>query len=92
MGNRRLCSNYRGITLGLPGKVYAGVLEKTVQLIVETSYSGGKMWFYRPGCGTLTYLYTLASILEGAWEFARALHMCFVDLEKAFSHVPWGVL
>ena len=42
-------------------------------------------------------LYTLCRILEGAWEFAQPVHMCFVDLEKAFSpRVPrgalWGVL
>ena len=24
-------------------------------------------------------------ILEGAWEFAQPVYMCFVDLEKAFK-------
>ncbi|KAI3355707.1 hypothetical protein L3Q82_004198 [Scortum barcoo] len=27
-------------------------------------------------------------MLEGLWEFAQPVHMCFVDLEKAFDHVP----
>ncbi|KAI3360912.1 hypothetical protein L3Q82_013125 [Scortum barcoo] len=26
--------------------------------------------------------------LEGLWEFAQPVHMCFVDLEKAFERVP----
>ncbi|KAI3373263.1 hypothetical protein L3Q82_006384 [Scortum barcoo] len=45
-GDRRVCSNYRGITLlSLPGKVYARVLERRIRPIVEPSDSGGTMRF-----------------------------------------------
>ena len=37
-------------------------------------------------------LYTLSRVPEGAWEFAQPVHMCFVDLEKVFDHVPQEVL
>ncbi|KAI3364544.1 hypothetical protein L3Q82_011327 [Scortum barcoo] len=43
---------------------------------------------FRPGRGTLDQLYTLHRVLEGLWEFAQPVHMCFVDLEKAFDRVP----
>ncbi|TWW78139.1 R2 Retrovirus-related Pol polyprotein from type I retrotransposable element [Takifugu flavidus] len=95
-GDRRVCSNYRGITLlSLPGKVYSEGLERRACWIVEPRIQEEQCGF-RPGRGTVDQLYTLSRVFEGAWEFAQPVHMCFVDLEKAFDRVPrrvlWGVL
>ena len=37
------------------------------------------MWFQ---------LFTLARILEGAWEYTHPVYMCFMDLEEAYPRVP----
>ena len=92
-GDRRVCSNYRGITLlSLPGKhLFQKVLERRLQPIVETQLQEEQCGF-RPGRGTVAQLFTLAGLLGGAWEFAHPASMCFVDLEKADDCVPRGIL
>ena len=77
--------------LSLPGTVYSRVLERRIRLIVEPRIQEEQCGF-RPGHGTLDQLYTLCRVLEGSWEFAQPVHMCFVDLEKAFDRVHRGIL
>ena len=45
-----------------------------------------------PRRGTLEQLYILHGVMEGPSELAKPVDMCFVDLQKAFNHVPRDVL
>jgi len=88
-GEQRVYSNDRGITpLSIPMKVYVGA--------GENSCFQEKQCGLLPGRGTLDQLFTYARILEGAWEPAQPLFMCFVDLKKAYNCIPhcvlWGAL
>ncbi|KAK3550042.1 hypothetical protein QTP86_018660 [Hemibagrus guttatus] len=84
--------DYREITLlSLSGKVYSRALERRVQPLVEPRIQEEQCGFH-PSRGTLDQFYPLHRVLEGLWEFAQPVHMCFVDLEKAFDLVPHGIL
>ncbi|KAI3373044.1 hypothetical protein L3Q82_006338 [Scortum barcoo] len=54
------------------------------------------MWFSSWSWNSGPALFTLGRVLEGAWEFAQPVYMCFVDMEKAYDCVLrgtlWGVL
>ncbi|TWW62366.1 hypothetical protein D4764_04G0010130 [Takifugu flavidus] len=89
-GDRRLCSNYRGITLlSLPGKVYSGLLEKRVRRIVEPRIQEEQCGF-RPGNGGPA-LHPQQG-LRGCMGVCPTSPHVFCDLEKAFDRDPWRVL
>lgn len=44
------------------------------------------------GPGTVEKLNIHGRVLVRALEFAQAVYLSFVNLEKVFDHVPWGVL
>lgn len=75
------------VELTCPGKV--SVLERRVHPLVKPQIQE-KQCGFRPGHGTLDQLFTLTRVLEGAWEISQPVYMYFVDLEKAYSHVPLG--
>ena len=90
-GDRKQCTNYRGISLlSLAGKVYAKCRE-----IVESKLKDGLCGFL-PGRSTTDQIFTLKQIFEKSWEYGKDLFACFADLEKAYGRVPrdklWKIL
>ena len=94
-GDKRKCTNYRGIFLiRAPGKVYANCLEKKCREIVEPKLTDAQCGF-RPGRSTMDQIFALQRIFEKSWEYAKEVNACFVDLEKAYDRNPrdklWAV-
>ena len=95
-GDKRKCTNYRGISLiSVPGKIYAKCLEKKCSEIVEPKLTDAQCGF-RPGRSTMDQIFALQQIFEKSWEYAKKVNACFVDLEKAYDRIPrdkvWAVL
>jgi len=87
-GDKKECTNYRGITLlSLPGKLYAKVLEARVRMVVESRISDEQSGF-RPGRSTTDQVFTLKQVFEKSWEYNIPVFMAFVDLEKAYDRMP----
>ena len=67
-GDRKQCTNYRGISLlSLPGKGYAKCLERKCREIVESKLEDGQCGF-RPGRSTTDQIFTLKQIFEKSWK------------------------
>jgi len=87
-GNRKDCSNYRGISLlSVVGKVYASVLVDRVRVIVEGVLDEAQSGF-RPLRGCQDQIFCLRQAMEKLRERNVDLYLCFIDLEKAFDRVP----
>lgn len=61
-------------------KIYSQVLERRIWPIVEPRIEEEQHGFC-PGRGTLDQLFTLVTVLEGAWEFAQPVYIRFCGLE-----------
>ena len=82
-GDRKQCTNYKGISLlSLPDKIYAKYRKRKCRKIVESKLEDGQCGF-SPGHSTTDQIFTLKQIFEKSWGYGKDLFACFVDLEKA---------
>ncbi|KAK3563034.1 hypothetical protein QTP86_014091, partial [Hemibagrus guttatus] len=91
-----------GVPLPTLQELYTSrVRKRALKITLDPSHPGHLLFGLLPSgrryraattrTGTRTF-YTFHRVLEGSWEFAQPVHMCFVDLEKAFDCVPRGIL
>ena len=95
-GDKTVCDNYRGISLlSVPGKVYTMLLHNRMKSAVDKVLSEQQCGF-RPGRGCVDQIFSVRRIMEMAGEFNKPLHICFVDLKKAYDSVNrealWRIL
>ncbi len=84
-GDKRICSNYRGISLiDVAAKVFGVILLKRFKSErdqrTRPSQSG-----LRPGRGCTDQMHNLRHTLEQRWSFQQGTRMCFVDFASAFD-------
>jgi hypothetical protein len=87
-GDRKKCSNYRGITLlSQCVKIYERAIERRLREDIETKLNEQNYGF-REGRGTVDLIFSIRQIMEKRWEEGRKMFMVFLDLEKAYDHLP----
>ena len=90
--DRLICDNYRCISLlSVPGKVLANSLLERLKQSVEPLLLEAQCGF-RSGRGTIDQIWLVRQLIEKSIEHDCAVHICFVDLEKAFDSVPRDIL
>ena len=90
--DRLICDNYCGISLlSVPGKVLANILLERLKQSVEPLLLEAQCSF-RLGKGTIDQIWLVRQLIEKSIEHDCAVHICFVDLEKAFDSVPREIL
>ena len=79
---------HRGISLmSHIGKLYECILEKRLRNFIEHTLSEEQAGF-QSGRGTIDQISALRLCTEKCWEYGKELHVCFLDLEKAFDRIP----
>jgi len=85
-GDPAVCSNYWLIwLLSHTMKILERIIDKRLCSIItlSTNHRG-----FVKGCGTIDAIHAARLLLEKHCESRKPLHIAFLDLEKAFDHVP----
>ena len=95
-GDASLCSNYRTIALqSIAGKAYANMLSAHRSEWLADNLLDEQCRF-RPSRSTVDALFSLHLLCNGAWDKSQILHICMLDLTKAFDSVDremaWQIL
>ena len=92
--NRKGNALNRGNYLGLK------LIEQAMKILEDCQWShkiGGvywrlPVWLFVPGRGTTDTIFVVRQLQEKYLAVTKRLYMAFVDLDKAFDHVPTKVI
>lgn len=84
-GNKKLCRNYRGITLmSHTTKIFERIILNRISARIEKEQSEEQHGF-RPGRSTTDLIFAVRQLMEKSWEFNKKVIMLFIDVEKAYD-------
>ena len=91
-GDLTICDNWRGISLlDVVGKLFAKVIQKRLQGVVEDVVSDSQCGF-RKGRGCTDMIFCMRQLVEKTREHNSKVFMLFVDLKKAYDSIPHQAL
>ncbi|CAE1141694.1 unnamed protein product [Acanthosepion pharaonis] len=91
-GDRKVCSNYRGISLlDVAAKTFAVLLLKRFQTVRDARTHPTQCGF-RPGKGCVDQIFNLRRTLEQRWAYQQPTVLCFIDFAAAFDSVDRDAL
>ena len=86
-GNRKVCSNYRGVTLMCHcAKIFEKILERRIRTKIEKGLRE-EQYGFRPGRSTMDPIFSVRQLQEKHYEFGQDLILAFLDMEKAYDCV-----
>ena len=79
------CGKYRGITISHNMTIWERIIDR--RLREETRIGEGQFGFM-PGRGTTDAIFAARQVIEKHREMQKALHLVFIDLDKAHDRLP----
>ena len=86
-GSKKLCKNYRGISLlSIPGKIFAKILDARIRQVTEGQVMEEQAGF-RVGRGCRDQIFVMRQLAEKTLEKDGKMYAAFIDPEKAYDKV-----
>ena len=86
------CQNYKGISLlCVASKDFGRAVLNRIQKVLEKHLDDNQCGF-RQSRGCVDQIFSVKILMQRAKEFNKPIHLCFVDLQKAYDTVNRGAL